>query len=161
MERVPMTTYGYAILEKELKHLQKVERPAIIAAIDEARGHGDLKENAEYHAAKEKQGFIEGRIKELDSKLSRAEVIDPLKQNGTRIVMGATVSLVDADTDEEVTYALVGPDEADIDKGLISVTSPIGRALIGKSEGDEAIVRAPSGKRSYDIEEVEFKEIKM
>ncbi|MDD9912055.1 MAG: transcription elongation factor GreA [Alphaproteobacteria bacterium] len=159
MERVPMTTYGYSLLEQELKHLQKVERPAIIAAIDEARGHGDLKENAEYHAAKEKQGFIEGRIQELDSKLSRAELIDPTKLSGERIVMGATVVLVDADTDKEVTYILVGPDEADIEKGLISVTSPIGKALIGKSTGDEAIVRAPSGNRTYDVEDVQFKEI--
>jgi transcription elongation factor GreA len=159
MERVPMTVYGFSVLEKELKHLQQVERPAIIEAIEEARAHGDLKENAEYHAAKEKQGFIEGRIQELESKLSRAEVVDPTKLTGDRIVLGATVQLLDVDTDEAVTYALVGPDEADIEKGLISITSPIGRALIGKTEGDEAVVMAPSGKREYEIETVEFKAI--
>lgn len=160
MERVPMTIYGYNRLTAELKLLLHTERPAIIAAIDEARSHGDLKENAEYHAAKERQGFIEGRIAELESKLSRAEVIDPLKLKGPKIVLGATVTLVDVDTDKTVTYALVGPDEADLEKGRVSTTSPIGRALLGKSEGDEATVQAPSGKRVYEIEKVEYKEIK-
>lgn len=161
MERVPMTIYGHSKLTAELKHLQSVERPAIIAAIDEARSHGDLKENAEYHAAKERQGFIEGRIAELESKLSRAEVIDPTKLKGERVVIGATVQLVDVDTDKSVTYALVGPDEADLEKGLISTTSPIGKALLGKSVGDEAVVAAPSGKRTFEIEKVEFKAIAM
>lgn len=156
-----MTIYGEAKLKAELKHLIQVERPAIIAAIDEARGHGDLKENAEYNAAKEKQGFIESRIQELENKLPRVEAIDPTKQSGDRIVLGATVLLIDNDNDDEVTYILVGPDEADISKKLISVTSPIGKALIGKSVGDEAIVNAPAGKRSYSVEEVEYKPIAM
>jgi len=159
MERVPMTIYGQEKLNAELRQLVKVERPEIIAAIDEARGHGDLKENAEYHSAKEKQGFIEGRIAELRSKLSRVEPIDPTKINSDRIVMGATVNIVDVESDEEVTYSLVGPDEADIKKGLISVTSPIGKALIGKQEGDEAIVQAPAGKRVYEVEKIEYKVI--
>lgn len=159
MERVPMTIHGYEKLSAELKHLQLVERPSIIAQIDEARGHGDLKENAEYHAAKERQGFIEGRIAELDSKLSRAEVIDPTKHKGNRITLGATVTLIDCDSDKQVVYALVGPDEADLEKGLISTTSPIGRALLGKEEGDEAVVAAPGGKRTYEIEKLEFKAI--
>lgn len=156
-----MTIYGETKLKAELKHLIQVERPAIIAAIDEARGHGDLKENAEYHAAKEKQGFIESRIQELENKLPRVDAIDPTKHSGDRIVLGATVLLIDNDNDDEVTYILVGPDEADISKKLISVTSPIGKALIGKSVGDEAIVNAPAGKRSYSVEEVEYKPIDM
>lgn len=159
MERVPMTIYGYDRLNAELKDLQLVQRPAIIAAIDEARGHGDLKENAEYHSAKERQGFIEGRIAELESKLSRAEVIDPTKMKGDRIVLGATVTMVDVDTDKTVTYALVGPDEADLEAGRLSTTSPIGRALLGKSSGDEVTVHAPAGKRVYEVEKVEFKVI--
>lgn len=159
MERVPMTVYGHARLTEELNHLKKVERPAVISAIEEARSHGDLKENAEYHAAKEKQGFIEGRIKELESKLSRAEVIDPTKLKGGKIMLGATVTLVDVDTDKTVTYALVGPDEANLEKGYISTTSPIGQALLAKAEGDEVTVRAPGGKRLYEVEKVEFKAI--
>ena len=159
MERVPMTTYGFDRLTAELKDLTKVQRPAVIAAIEEARGHGDLKENAEYHAAKEKQGFIEGRIAELESKLSRAEVIDPLKLKGDKVMLGATVTLVDVDTDKTVTYALVGPDEADLEAGRISTSSPIGRALLGKSSGDEVTVMAPGGKRVYEIEAVEYKAI--
>ena len=159
MERVPMTTYGFDRLTAELKDLTKVQRPAVIAAIAEARGHGDLKENAEYHAAKEKQGFIEGRIAELESKLSRAEVIDPLKLKGDKVMLGATVTLVDVDTDKTVTYALVGPDEADLEAGRISTSSPIGRALLGKSSGDEVTVMAPGGKRVYEIEAVEYKAI--
>lgn len=159
MERVPMTTYGFERLTAELKDLLKVQRPNIIAAIEEARGHGDLKENAEYHAAKEKQGFIEGRIAELESKLSRAEVIDPLKLKGDKVMLGATVTLVDVDTDKSVTYALVGPDEADLEAGRISTTSPIGRALLGKASGDEVTVQAPGGKRVYEIEAVEYKVI--
>ncbi len=154
-----MTTYGFERLSAELKDLLHVQRPAIIAAIEEARGHGDLKENAEYHAAKEKQGFIEGRIAELDSKLSRAEVIDPTKLKGDKIMLGATVRLVDVDTDKTVTYALVGPDEADLEAGRISTTSPVGRALLGKTMGDEVTVHAPSGKRVYEVETVDYKPI--
>lgn len=159
MERVPMTIYGEAKLSAELRQLIKIERPAISAAIEEALGHGDLKENAEYHSAKEKQGFIEGRIRELESKLSRVEIIDPTKLKTDRVVMGATLTLVDVDTDAEVVYSLVGPDEADIKKGLVSVTSPIGKALIGKQEGDEAIVQAPAGKRIYEIEAIKYQPI--
>ncbi|NBV54768.1 MAG: transcription elongation factor GreA, partial [Proteobacteria bacterium] len=133
MERVPMTIYGYERLSAELKQLQRVERPALAVAIDEARSHGDLKENAEYHAAKERQGIVEGRIQELESKLSRAEVIDPTKLKGGKIMLGATVKLVDVDTDKAVTYVLVGADEADLERGLISTSSPIGRALLGKT----------------------------
>lgn len=157
MERVPMTIYGFERLTEELRDLIRVQRPAISAAIEEARGHGDLKENAEYHAAKEKQGFVEGRIAELESKLSRADVIDPTKLKGGKIMLGATITLVDVDSDKEVTYALVGPDEADFEKKRISTTSPIGQALLGKSEGDEVIVNAPGGKRVYEVEKVEFK----
>lgn len=158
MERVPMTIWGHDKLTAELKDLQLHQRPAIIAAIDEARGHGDLKENAEYHAAKERQGFIEGRIAELDSKLSRAEVIDPTKHKGTKTVLGATVTVVD-DNDKQHVYALVGPDEADLSKNLLSTSSPIGRALLGKSVGDEAVFTAPSGKKTYEVLKVEFKKI--
>jgi transcription elongation factor GreA len=156
MERVPMTVGGHARLTAELKNLQQVERPAIIAAIDEARGHGDLKENAEYHAAKERQGFIEARIKDLESKLSRAEVIDPTKLKGDRVMLGATVTLVDVDTDKTTTYALVGPDEADFERGLLSSGSPLGRSLMGKNQGDEVVVQAPAGKRTYEIEKVAY-----
>lgn len=159
MERVPMTIYGHEKLSAELKNLQLVERPTIIAAIDEARGHGDLKENAEYHAAKERQGFIEGRIAELESKLSRAEIIDPTKHKGNKAVLGATLLVVDCDTDKEHTYALVGPDEANLEKGLLSTSSPIGRALLGKAVGDEAVFAAPSGKKTYEVLKVEFKPI--
>ncbi|HEX2859436.1 MAG TPA: transcription elongation factor GreA [Alphaproteobacteria bacterium] len=157
MERVPLTVFGFEKLTAELKNLTGVERPNIIAAISEARGHGDLSENAEYHAAKEKQGFIEGRIAELENKLARAEVFDPRQQKGDRIVLGATVKLADVDTDKEITYILVGPDEADSDKNLISTTSPVGRALLGKTAGDEVTVQTPGGKRGFEIVAVEFK----
>lgn len=156
MERVPMTIYGYKVLDVELKERRNVRRPRIIADIEEARGHGDLKENAEYHAAKEEQGLNEARISDLESKLSRAETVDPEDLSGDRILLGATVQLVDIETDKEVTYILVGPDEANIDKNLISITSPIGKALIGKGAGDEAVVKAPSGKREYEVESVDF-----
>lgn len=146
-------------MKEELHELKSEKRPEIARLIAEARDFGDLKENAEYHAAKERQGFIEGRIAELESKLSRAEIIDPTKNTGSRITLGATVTLVDCDTDKQVVYALVGPDEADLEKGLISTTSPIGRALLGKEEGDEAVVAAPGGKRTYEVEKVEFKPI--
>lgn len=157
MERVPMTIYGFARLTEELRNLLRVQRPAITAAIEEARGHGDLKENAEYHAAKAQQSFAEGRIAELESKLSRADVIDPTKLKGGKIMLGATVKLVDVDTDKDVIYALVGPDEADFEKKRISTTSPIGQALLGKAVGDEVTVNAPGGKRVYEVESVEFK----
>jgi transcription elongation factor GreA len=159
MERVPMTVYGFARLSAELKDLIRVQRPAITAAIEEARGHGDLKENAEYHAAKGQQSFVEGRIAELESKLSRADVIDPTKMKGGKIMLGATVQLVDVNTEKTVIYALVGPDEANFEKGQISTTSPIGQALLGKAEGDEVTVNAPGGKRVYEVEKVEFKVI--
>lgn len=152
-----MTAEGHAALDAELKHLKSVERPAVIAAISEAREHGDLSENAEYHAAKEKQSFIEGRVAELEDKLARAEVIDVTKLKGDKIVFGATVTLTDVDTEKQATYRIVGEDEADISKGKVSITSPIARALIGKAVGDEAEVAAPGGARVYEIEAVEFK----
>lgn len=154
-----MTTGGHARLEAELKQLLHVERPALAVAIDEARSHGDLKENAEYHAAKERQGFVESRIKDLESKLSRAEVIDPAKQTGTKILFGATVTLVDVDTDKRVTYALVGADEANLEAGHMSTSSPVGRAMLGKSQGDEVVVMVPGGKRTYEVEKVEYRAI--
>ncbi|HIG24152.1 MAG TPA: transcription elongation factor GreA [Henriciella marina] len=157
MQRTPMTAEGHAALDAELKHLKSVERPAVIQAISEAREHGDLSENAEYHAAKEKQSFIEGRVAELEDKLARAEVIDVTKLKGDKVVFGATVTLIDADTEKEVTYRIVGEDEADIAKGKVSIQSPIARALIGKTVGDEAEVAAPGGARVYEIENVEFK----
>lgn len=157
MERIPMTAEGHAALQAELKTLKSVERPNIIAAIAEARAHGDLSENAEYHAAKEKQSFIEGRISEIDDKLARADVIDVSKLSGGKIRFGATVTLIDVDTEEEQTYKIVGEDEANVKNGKISITSPIARALIGKEEGDEAEVSAPSGARAYEIAKVEYK----
>ena len=157
MERIPMTAEGHAALQAELKNLKSVERPNIIAAIAEARAHGDLSENAEYHAAKEKQSFIEGRISELDDKLARADVIDVSKLTGGKIRFGATVSLIDVDTEEEVSYKIVGEDEANVKDGKISISSPIARALIGKEEGDEAEVAAPAGARAYEITKVEYR----
>lgn len=156
MDKVPMTNSGYDRLMAELKHIKNVERPRIITAIEEARAHGDLSENAEYHAAKEQQGLNEARIAELESKLSRAQVIDPTKLNSDKIVLGATVELVNIDTDKKITYILVGADEADLDNGLISVSSPIGRALLGKEEGDDVIVKAPGGDHEYEVESVRF-----
>ena len=150
MEKIPMTRAGHAALEAELKHLKSEERPAIIKAIAEARDHGDLSENAEYHSAKEKQSFIEGRIKELEGAISLAEVIDPKKLSGP-VKFGATVDLVDEDTDEEKTYQIVGEYEADIDAGLLNIKSPLARALIGKDEGDSVEVRTPGGEKSYEI----------
>jgi len=151
-----MTLEGYETLEKELKNLKSVERPAIIAAIAEARAHGDLSENAEYHAAREKQSFIEGRILELEDKLSRAEKIDISKMSGTTVKFGATVMLEDEDTGDEVKYQIVGADEANIDKGRISIVSPLARALIGKSVGDNVEVNTPRGSKSYEIMKVKF-----
>ena len=157
MDRIPMTAEGHAALQAELKTLKSIERPNIIAAISEARAHGDLSENAEYHAAKEKQSFIEGRIAEIDDKLARADVIDVSKLTGSKIRFGATVTLIDVDTEDESTYRIVGEDEANVKDGKISITSPIARALIGKEEGDEAEVAAPSGARAYEIAKVEYK----
>ncbi|MCU0910216.1 MAG: transcription elongation factor GreA [Rhodobacteraceae bacterium] len=150
MEKIPMTRAGHAALDSELKTLKSVERPAVIRAIAEAREHGDLSENAEYHAARERQSFVEGRIKELEGILSRAEVIDPAKLSGS-VKFGATVTLVDEDTDEEKTYQIVGEAEADIEKGLLNIRSPLARALIGKDEGDSVEVRTPGGEKSYEI----------
>lgn len=150
MDKIPMTRKGHSDLETELKQLKSVERPAIIKAIAEAREHGDLSENAEYHSAREKQSFIEGRIKELEGVLGLAEVIDPSKMSGT-IKFGATVTLVDEDTDEEKTWQIVGEHEANIEKGLLNIKSPIARALIGKDEGDSVEVRTPGGEKSYEV----------
>ncbi|MCZ0960386.1 transcription elongation factor GreA [Paracoccus benzoatiresistens] len=150
MDKIPMTRSGYAALERELGDLKSKERPAIIRQIAEAREHGDLSENAEYHAAREKQGFIEGRIKELESILSRAEVIDTSKLNGS-VKFGAVVNLVDEDTDEERTYQIVGEAEADIERGLLNIRSPLAKALIGKDVGDSVEVTTPGGQRSYEI----------
>ena len=152
MAKVPMTVEGAERLKAELQRLKGVERPSVIQAIAEARSHGDLSENADYDAAKERQGFIEGRIAEVESKLANAQVIDPksLDADG-RVVFGATVDLEDTQSGDTVTYQIVGDDEADIKQGKISVSSPIARALIGKSEGDTADVQAPGGVRSYDI----------
>lgn len=155
MQKVPMTVGGHAALEAELKHLKSVERPEIINAIAVAREHGDLSENAEYHAAKEKQGFIEGRIKELEGLLGLADVIDPTKLSGA-IKFGATVELVDEDTDEERTYQIVGEPEADLEKGLLNIKSPLARALIGKEEGDSVEVRTPGGDRSYEVLSIRY-----
>ena len=150
MEKFPMTRAGHTALETELKTLKSIERPAVIKAIAEARELGDLKENAEYHSAREKQGFIEGRIKELEGVLGLAEVIDPATLSGT-IKFGARVELVDEDTDEEKTWQIVGEHEANIEAGLLNVKSPLARALIGKEEGDSVEVRTPGGLRSYEV----------
>ncbi|TCM83473.1 transcription elongation factor GreA [Rhodovulum steppense] len=150
-----MTRAGHTALDEELKTLKSVERPAVIRAIAEAREHGDLSENAEYHAAREKQSFIEGRIRELEALLSRAEVIDPSKLSGP-IKFGATVTLVDEDTDEERTYQIVGEAEADIEKGLLNINSPLARALIGKEEGDSIEVRTPGGERGYEVLKIRY-----
>lgn len=152
-----MTLEGYQRLDEELKNLKSVERPAVIQAIAEAREHGDLSENAEYHAAKEKQGFIEARIQDLDSKLSRSQVIDTAKMSGDTVRFGARVLVVDVDTDEESEYQIVGADEADIDQGRVSITSPIARALINKSEGDTVEFQTPRGEKGYEILEVRWR----
>ncbi|MCW4153577.1 transcription elongation factor GreA [Halomonas sp. 18H] len=156
MNKVPMTIVGEQRLREELENLKGEARPNVIAAIAEAREHGDLKENAEYHAAREQQGFIEGRIQEIEGKLSNAQVIDVTKLPRTgKVIFGVTVELINLDNDEEVTYRIVGEDEADIKAGLISVTSPIARALIGKEEGDTVLVRTPGGDVEYEISSVE------
>ncbi len=151
MEKVPMTPGGFVALEEELKHRQQVERPRIIQAIAEARSHGDLSENAEYHSAKESQSLNEGRIAELEDKISRAEVIDVTKLGGDTIKFGATVTLIDEDTEEEKKYQIVGETEADVKGGRVSITSPIARALIGKKVGDTVEVIAPGGGKSYEV----------
>ncbi len=156
MQRIPMTGEGHAALDAELKHLKSVERPSIIAAIAEAREHGDLSENAEYHAAKEKQSFIEGRLAELEDKLARADVIDTSKLNGNTVKFGATVTVIDVDTEDEAVYKIVGEDEADVSAGKISITSPLARALIGKEVGEEAEVAAPGGAKAYEVAKLEF-----
>ncbi len=156
MEKVPMTAGGHQALETELQKRQSEERPAIIQAIAEARAHGDLSENAEYHAAKEQQSHNEGRITELEDLLSRAEIIDVTKLSGDSVKFGATVELADEDTDEESTYQIVGDQEADVKQGKISISSPIARALIGKSGGDSVEVVAPGGARSYEILSVKY-----
>lgn len=151
MEKVPMTADGHARLQDELKQLKSVERPAVIKAIAEAREHGDLSENAEYHAARERQSFIEGRVAELEDVISRCEVIDPRKLKGETVTFGVTVEVADEETDEETKYTIVGPYEADISKGLISTSSPIARALIGKKVGDSVEVTTPRGSKSFEI----------
>jgi transcription elongation factor GreA len=156
MEKIPLTRAGFDKLDAELKHLKSVERPAIIRAISEAREHGDLSENAEYHSAKEKQSFIEGRVKELEGVISLADVIDVSRLSGT-VKFGATVKLVDEDTDEEKTYQIVGEYEANIENGKLNMKSPLARALIGKDEGDSVEVRTPGGVRGYEILSINFK----
>ena len=151
MERTPITIKGYASLKKELERLKKIERPENIKAIEEARAHGDLSENAEFEAAKDRQGFIEGRIGELEYKLASADIIDPDKLPKDKAVFGCTVILENIDTGEELNYQLVGPDESNIAKKRISVTSPLGQAMIGKKPGDEVTLTAPGGKRSYEL----------
>ncbi|TNF21668.1 MAG: transcription elongation factor GreA [Rhodobacteraceae bacterium] len=155
MEKIPMTRAGHAALQTELKVLKSEERPAVIRAIAEARELGDLKENAEYHSAREKQGFIEGRIKELEGILGLAEVIDPTKLSGS-VKFGATVTVVDEETDEEKTWQIVGEHEANVEKGLLNMKSPIARALIGKEEGDSVEVRTPGGTKDYEILKIAF-----
>jgi len=154
VERTPITIRGYENLKKELARLKTVERPENIKAIEEARAHGDLSENAEFDAAKDRQGFIEGRINELTYKIASADVIDPETLSSDTVVFASRVILENVDTEESVEYQIVGPDESDIEKGMISVTSPLGRAMVGKKEGDEITVQAPGGKRCYELLEI-------
>lgn len=157
MQKVPLTVRGAQLLKDELQHLKSVERPSVIEAIAEARSHGDLSENAEYDAAKERQGFIEGRIADLEGKLSYAHIVDPKELDADgKIVFAATVTIEDCDTEDQMTYQIVGDDEADIKQGKVSVSSPIARALIGKYEGDVAEVQAPGGVREYEIVSVQY-----
>ena len=157
MEKIPMTAAGYAAIEEELRRRKQTDRPSIIQAIAEARAHGDLSENAEYHAAKEQQGMNEARIAELEEQIGRADIIDVSKLSGDEIKFGATVTLIDEDTEEKKVYQIVGDMEADVRSGKISISSPIARALIGKSKGDSVDVAAPGGTRAYEIEKVVFK----
>lgn len=154
--RIPMTPEGHSRLSAELKRLKTVERPAVIRAIAAAREHGDLSENAEYHAARERQGFIEGRVMELEDKLGRAEIIDISRLSGSKIMFGAKVRLVDEETDEEVTYQIVGPEEAEIAQGLLSIGSPLAQALLGREAGDSVEVTTPRGVRYFEILEVRY-----
>ncbi|HEX4711622.1 transcription elongation factor GreA [Phenylobacterium sp.] len=156
MEKVPMTAEGYHALDEELKRLKTVERPAVIAAIGEARLHGDLSENAEYHAAKDRQGWIEGQIAEIEDKMARAQVIDVSKLSGRQVKFGATVSVIDEDTEEQARYQIVGEHEADVKKGRVSITSPIARAMIGKESGETVEVNTPGGVKAYEITKVEW-----
>jgi transcription elongation factor GreA len=156
MQRIPLTPEGYQKLQDELEKLVKVDRPRNIQAIAEARAHGDLSENAEYHAAKERQSFIEGRIQELKSKLALADVIDPSKIRQTKVAFGATVKVLDLEADEEYVFNLVGPEEADVKNGKISISSPVGRALLGKDVGDTAVIKAPARTMEYEILEISF-----
>jgi transcription elongation factor GreA len=156
MDKVPMTEAGHAAMMDEIKHLKSVERPRIIRAIEEARSHGDLSENAEYHAAKEQQGWVEARVAELEDKISRAEVIDISRLSGDTVKFGAKVTLVDEDTEDESIYQIVGEFEADVKQGKISVSSPIARAIIGKRKGDSVEVNTPGGGKSYEIVKVRF-----
>lgn len=157
MQKIPLTAQGVQRLEDELKHLKSVERPAVIEAIAEARAHGDLSENAEYHSAREKQSFIEGRIQELEGIIGLAEIIDVSKLSGKTIRFGATVTVADEDTDEEANYQIVGEQEADIKLNLLSITAPLSRALVGKTEGDSVEVSTPKGTKYYEVVKVEFK----
>lgn len=154
--QIPMTRTGFERLQEELKHLIRVERPRVVEAIAEARSHGDLSENAEYDAAKDRQSFIEGRIQELNDKIARAQVIDPAQIDSDKIVFGATVTLYDTENDTEVTYQIVGEDEADIKQGKISVTSPVGKALIGHRVDDEVAIQVPSGTRIYEVVDIRY-----
>jgi transcription elongation factor GreA len=156
MEKVPMTVEGYQALDETLKRLKTAERPAVIAAIAEARAHGDLSENAEYHAAKERQGWIEGQIADIEDKMARAQVIDVSKLSGKQVKFGATVSVVDEDTEDEARYQIVGEHEADVKQGRISIASPIARAMIGKEMGDVVEVNTPGGVKAYEILKVEW-----
>jgi len=156
MQRIPMTPAGHEKMKTELEHLLKVARPENVKAIAEARAHGDLSENAEYHAAKERQSFIEGRIQELQDKIGRAQVIDPATISHDKVAFGATVTLMNLDTDEEKTYTIVGSEEADAKNGFISIDSPVGRALIGKSEGDEVTIKIPAGTCEYEVVSIAF-----
>ena len=157
MEKIPMTVAGYNRLQEELRHLKTVERPAVIKAIAEAREHGDLSENAEYHAARERQSFIEGRVLELEDRISRAEVIDVAKLSGSAVKFGATVTVADEDTDEESVFQIVGQDESNIKNGFLSITSPLARALIGKTVGDNVEVATPGGSKSYAVVAVTYR----
>lgn len=157
IQKVPMTAAGYQRLEDEIRQLKSVERPSIIEQIAEARSHGDLSENAEYHAAREKQSFIEGRLLDLEDKMSRAEVIDTSKMSGTVVKFGAFVKVVDEETDHEQSFQIVGEYEADIEKGMLALTAPLPRALIGKTQGDSVEVTTPKGRRAYELLEVKYK----
>jgi transcription elongation factor GreA len=156
MEKVPMTAEGYRALDEELKRLKSVERPSVIAAIAEARSHGDLSENAEYHAAKERQGWIEGQIAEIEDRISRAQIIDVSKLSGSQVKFGATVTVVDEDTEDEARYQIVGEHEADVKQGRLSLTSPLARGMIGKEPGDVVEVVTPTGVKAYEIVKVEW-----